>query len=166
MGRGGMGRGPTGIRTGTVADEGQGFLDHSLHMLNTERDHIKGLLLVALGFMGFPLMQAMPEDAKNAFKTELRATCGDTTTMVIGLRAKIMQLITDNDQEVGKKLIVVSILLEMLMDEPDLRLPPRPTVAQMMTNPMYQQVWVDACYRRIRTFLNIDADIDIIVFGS
>ena len=165
MGRRGTGRGGmAGLRAGTVADEGQRFLDDTLNTMNAERDHIKGLLLGALVFMGFPLSQAVPAHVKEAFKTDLRATCGDTMTMMTTVRTKIIQLITDGSMGVEQKMLVVSIMFEMIMEEPDLRLPPRPTVAQLMTNPQAKQVWLNACYFRIREFMGVEDEVDVIMF--
>ena len=165
MGRRGTGRGGmAGLRVGTVADEGQRFLDDTLNTMNAERDHIKGLLLGALVFMGFPLSQAVPAHVKEAFKTDLRATCGDTMTMVTTMHSTIIEVMTAVSLGVKQKTLVVSCMFELLMEEPDLRLPPRPTIAQLMTNPQAKQVWLKACYFRIREFMGVKGEVDVIMF--
>ena len=143
---------------------GQRFLDDALNTMNAERDHIKGLLLGALVFMGFPLSQAVPAHVKEAFKTDLRATCGDTMTMMTTMHSTIIEVMTAVSLCVKQKTLVVSCMFELLMEEPDLRLPPRPTVAQLMTNPQAKQVWLNACYFRIREFMGVEDEVDVIMF--
>ena len=142
---------------------GQRFLDDALNTMNAERDHIRGLLLGALVFVGFQLW-AVPAEVMGAFKTDLRATCGDTIKLMTTLRTKIIQLITDGSMGIEQKMLVVSIMFELLMEEPDLRLPPRPTIAQLMTNPQAKQVWLNACYFRIREFMGVKGEVDVIMF--
>jgi len=142
---------------------GQRFLDDTLNTMNAERDHIRGLLLGALVFVGFQLW-AVPAEVMGAFKTDLRATCGDTMTMVTTMHSTIIEVMTAVSLCVKQKTLVVSCMFELLMEEPDLRLPPRPTVAQLMTNPQAKQVWLNACYFRIREFMGVEDEVDVIMF--
>ena len=159
--------GLSGIRHGLIRDEGSQFMVDSLNIMDGEADHLKGLLLVALGFMGVPHRQALPDAAYNFFKTSHRETFESTNAMVREMHRNVKRILLDRAAPEEERLITVATLCEFLfMEEPELRLPARPTIAQTLSNSRYQSVWLAACYARLREYLEIADEFDIVQFAE